>query len=134
LNGISWHIWTVPPGGEQQCHIDRVGHGAALPFLADADLIGTDPWDGVTFGRDGTEDAAATTSIAGRPHRVTVTSGSTGLARDGRCSAPPGSAAGSAGWRRPQDSCRWRSLRPVGAEAILIIHEHFDPGESITVS
>jgi putative isomerase len=58
--------------------------GALLPFLADADLIGTDPWDGVTFGRDGAEDAAATTSIAGQPHRVTVTSGSTELARDGQ--------------------------------------------------
>jgi putative isomerase len=58
--------------------------GALLPFLADADLIGTDPWDGVTFGRDGTEDASATTSIAGHPHRVTVTSESTELARDGQ--------------------------------------------------
>jgi hypothetical protein len=38
----------------------------------------------VTFGRDGTEEAAATASIAGRPHRVTVTSRSTELARDGQ--------------------------------------------------
>jgi putative isomerase len=57
--------------------------GALLPFLADADLIGVDPWDGVTFGRDGTGPGSAGTSIGGTWHEVAVTDASTTLSRDG---------------------------------------------------
>jgi putative isomerase len=57
--------------------------GALLPYLADADLIGVDPWDGVTFGRQGSDEAAASTSIGGMALEVRLTAGSTVLSRAG---------------------------------------------------
>ena len=57
--------------------------GALLPFLADADLISVDPWDGITFGRGGTDPGSAAAAIGGHAYEVTVTAGSTALARDG---------------------------------------------------
>ena len=57
--------------------------GALLPYLADADLIGIDPWDGTTFGRAGADTASAGTSIGGVWHEVSVTPESTTLTRAG---------------------------------------------------
>jgi putative isomerase len=57
--------------------------GALLPYLADADLIGVDPWDGVTFGRQGSDEAAASTSVGGMALEVRLTADSTVLSRAG---------------------------------------------------
>jgi len=75
--------------------------GALLPLLAAADLIGVDPWDGITFGQavpepgeplwldpDGTTGQqagprTAAVRLGGRWHEVTAGDGVTTLTRDG---------------------------------------------------